>query len=401
MRHVLALALLAAAVAVGISTSASAGTKAAIGGTLYEVTFHGKATVTAIGSHPASSQVGFNSSTLTANWTYTAEPVKMWLANYKGTIKESIVTKASAPLRGDGTANADEDFTWYKHDDPKTPQLGSSHCTAPVKVAASAAYEAEATNGGIGFTVDLAGFFHTGEGGVLPCDTKTGERGEGQPVPEYSVFQFGWNPKQPQQTATPPYNQRMELVDDLQRFQVGMPSIDLVLKDASQVTNSENCINLDLTTCNVTFHLTDVELTMRRICSGPLGTESQTSCGGMGGGNPPKKQPPTGHTPPKLTNLKVTPASFPLSDTNVTVSYHDDQPGTTTMLKLVGTLYGHQIPLEVFTHVDSTANVSIRLPRIQAAAALLKPGTFHLEATPTNPKSGRGATVTAAFVITK
>ncbi len=82
------------------------------------------------------------------------------------------------------------------------------------------------------------------------------------------------------------------------------------------------------------------------------------------------------------------------------VSYHDDQPGTTTMLKLVGTLFGHQVPLEVFQHVDTATN-SFRLPRIQAGVALLKPGTFHLEATPTNPKSGRGATATATFVITK
>lgn len=398
MRFALTFALLAAV----LSTSASAGTKAAVGGTLYEVTFHGKGTVTAIGSAPASAQIGFNSSTLTANWTYTAQPVKMWLANVKGTIKESIVTKASAPLTGDGTATADEDFTWYKHEAPQTPLLGHSHCTAPVNVDASAKYEAEASNSGIGFTVDLAGRFHTGQGAILPCDTQSGERGDTQPVPKDSAFQFAWNPEEAQQTATPPYNQRMELVDSLQRFQIGLPSIDLVLKDASQVTNSQNCINLDLTTCNVTFHLTDVELTMRRICSGPLGTEAQTSCGGQGGGTQPTKQPPAGqgHIPPKLTNLKVTPASFPLSATNVRVSYHDDQPGTTTMLQLVGTLYGHEIPLEVFTHLDSTASVSIPLPRNQAAKVLLKPGTFRLEATPTNPKSGRGATATATFVIT-
>ncbi len=396
MRFALALALLAAV----LSTSASAGTKAAVGGTLYEVTFHGKASVTAVGSAPAP-EVGLNSSTLTGNWTYTAQPVKMWLANVHGTIKESIVTKASAPLSGDGTANADEDFTWYKREAPGTPQLGRSQCTAPINVNASAAYEAEATNGGIDFTVDLAGRFVTGQGGELPCQTLSGDRSL-SPIPDYSAFQFNWNPKEPQQTGIPPYNQKMELFDSLQRFQVGMPSIDLVLKDASRVTNSESCFNLKLATCNVTFHLTDVELTMRRICSGPLGTESQTSCGGQGGGSQPTKQPPAGqgHTPPKLTKLKVTPASFPLSDTNVTVSYHDDQPGTTTLLKLVGTLYGHEIPLEVFTHVDSTANVSIPLPRIQAAKVLLKPGKFRLEATPTNPKSGRGATVTAAFVIT-
>ena len=394
MKTALAFVLLAAA----LCASASAGTKAAVGGTLYEVTFHGRAEVTAIGSHPASQDVGFNSSTLTANWTYTAAPVRLWLANVKGSIKEAIVTKASASLTGAGTASANEDFTWYSHDRPQTPQLGHSTCSAPVEVSAAAAYEAEATNSGIDFTVDLAGLFHTGQGGILPCENQSGERGEGQPNPAYSAFQFGWDPEQPQQVATPPYNQKMELIDTIQRFQVGLPSIDLVLQDASKVTNSENCVNLKLTTCNVTFNLRGVELNLRRICSGPIGG----SCGGQGAGSGQKTKPPTGqgHIPPKLTQLKVTPASFPLSDTNVTVSYRDDQPGTTTMLKLVGTLYGHQIPIEVFTHVDAATN-SFRLPRIQAAPALLKPGTFHLEATPTNPKSGRGTTATATFVITK
>ena len=398
MRFALAIALLAAV----LSTSASAGTRAGADGVLYEVTFSGKGAVEAIGSSPAGAWIKNNHSELTANWTFTAEPVRMALANVKGSITAKIVTTATAPLSGGGTVSANEQFTWYDHKAPQTPLLGTSTCNAKVVDSVSAVYTAEATNGGIDFTVDLAGAFRTDGGVQVPCQSE-GERGQGQPVDgDYSIFDFAWDPQQPPQTTTAPYNQQMQLFDQLQRFQVGMPSIDLVLTDRSQVNNAENCLNLDLTACNVNFHLTKLELNLKKICSGPLGADGQVSCGGQGGGSQPKKPPVTsgGHTPPKLTKFKVTPASFPLSDTNVTLSYHDDQPGSTTMLKLVGTLYGHEVPLEVFTHVDTTANVSMRLPRIQAVPALLRPGTFHLEATPTNPKSGRGATATATFVIT-
>ena len=391
---VLALAAAAAATARG-------GRDATISGTLYTISLDAHASITVVGSAPAIPTEPDNASHLTASWSIKTEPVQIWIAKVEGT---TLVTKASAPdNRGStGSVHADDTFTWYRHDAPQTPLSGSSSCDANVQNNVTAKFTAESTAGGIGMDVDLSGAFRTTGGAVVTCDNNPAEgKGDGEPTPRNTVFLLN---------VGPDGDQQIKGVASIQPFQIGQRSIGPILTDASQVTDAPNCANLSLTSCDVTFKLTG-SLTMEKVCGGSVSVAGIGSCSGKSPTPPTKNPPPKGSgngggggaggsKPPAITNLKVNPHSVSAASGSAVISYHDSEPGTTTLIEVThGSVAGHAIPVGFVRHVDSTASVSVPLPKSLTGNAYA-PGSYSVVVMPVNAKGIKGATVTAGFVIT-
>jgi hypothetical protein len=398
MKRILFLGLVLA-LAAAAATAAHGGRDAAIGGTLYRVSLEAQASITVVGSAPAIPTEPYNGSRLTASWSIKTAPVQMWIAKVDGA---TVVTKASgSDSRGStGTVHADDTFTWYRHDAPQTPLSGTSSCDANVQNNVTAKITAESTTGGVGIDVDFVGAFRTTGGAVVTCDNNPAEgKGDGEPTPRNTVFLLNVDPEGDQQ---------IKGVASIQRFQIGERSIGPILTDASHVTDAPNCTNLSLTTCDVTFKLTG-SLTMEKVCGGSVSVAGIGSCNGKNPTPPTKNPPPKGggnggggagaNTPPVITGLKVTPHSVAASSGHAVISYHDSEPGTTTLIEVThGSVAGHPIPVAIVKHVDSTASVTVPLPTSLAGGAYA-PGAYAVVAMPVNAKGIKGKNVTATFVI--
>jgi hypothetical protein len=100
-----------------------------------------------------------------------------------------------------------------------------------------------------------------------------------------------------------------------------------------------------------------------------------------------------------ITNLKVTPHSVSASG-HAVITYHESEPGTTTVIEVThGSVAGHPLPVAVVKHVDSTASVSVALPKSFSGGAYA-PGDYSVVAMPVSSKGVKGANATATFVIT-
>jgi hypothetical protein len=370
--------------------------------TLYRVELKGTATVTAIGNTDGSNYVTrYNQSTLTASWTFEPKPTKLWLANVDTGTYE---TKAKAPDLEDNTGaiSAQESFTWFdKNDKSLTPHKGDSDCHGQVKNQIQVLYTAEATKGGVNLDADLTGIFRTNDGAQVDCVNNPPKGGDvvGQFTPN-SAFAFTWDPTQEQgarASSADPANQRMQLFDTLQRFQIGTRSPGTILKDGSQVTDALNCSNLFLESCSVQFKLNG-ELTLTRICSGVLGSDGGLTCKGKSGGSgttPGKGKGGGGKPggPPKLTNLEVGGGK---------IMYTVDQVPSKTQLEVVGklTVAGHTLgPLPVWAETRTNTSKSMSVPfHPTFAGKPLPAGTYTLKALPFTA-SAPGRSVSTTFVV--
>lgn len=400
MRRTLLLGIVVA-LAAAAATAAQGRGNASIGGTLYKVSLDAQASITVVGSVPGIQTEPFNGSRLTASWSIKTQPAQIWIAKVDGPVR--ITTKASASDNRGGTGHihADDTFTWYRHDAPTNPLSGSSSCDASVQNSVTAKFTAETTNGGVGIDVDLVGAFRTTGGAVVPCDNNPAEgKGSGQPTPANTSFLLD---------VSPDGDQQIKGVASLQRFQVGQRSIGPILTDASQISDAPNCTNLSLTQCDVTFKLTG-SLTLEKVCGGSVSVAGIGSCSGKNPQPPTKNPPPKGNNngggggaankAPVITNLKVTPHSVSASHGSATITYHDNEPGTTTLLEVThGAVAGVAVPVAIVRHVDATASVSVPLPKSFAGKAFA-PGAYSVVAMPINTKGMKGANVTAGFVIT-
>ena len=212
----------------------------------------------------------------------------------------------------------------------------------------------------------------------MPCNNDPAEgKGAGEPTPANTSFLLNVDPDGEQQ---------IKGVATLQRFQIGQRSIGPILTDASHVTDAPNCANLSLTSCDVTFKLTG-SLTMEKVCGGSVSIAGIGACSGSSGSS--KKgggQPPAGNgngggggaanKPPVITGLKVVPHSVSAASGHAVITYHDSEPGTTTLIEVThGSVAGHPIPVAIVKHVDSTASVSVPLPRSLSGGLVRHPAT--------------------------
>jgi hypothetical protein len=335
-----------------------------------------------------------------ADWTFKTEPTQLWLV--KNDSNDAYVTEAAASDNEDNTGRitSDERFTYFDPSAPNKPLQGTSDCHGTVQNEFSAKIKATSTISGVSFGVDIVGGFHpTGSGG-LTCDNSPPKRDvAGQPTGP-SPWGFRWNPDDPP-SAT---NQEMHLIDSIERFQVGLPSVGLVLKPASHVENAAVCTDLGLA-CQLTFKL-DGEAELTRVCATTvIGSEAPT-CGGAGSGggsSPPKHSPPPAG-PPRLTKLAVTPRKFSLAQ-HAKITYSIDKTGTTTLFKVVKTIKVPVlnklivVPVEAFSHANAAKSISFDLPT-SFAGHPLSPAHYTLQATPISSTGGTGKQVTTTFDVT-
>ena len=100
-----------------------------------------------------------------------------------------------------------------------------------------------------------------------------------------------------------------------------------------------------------------------------------------------------------ITGLKVVPHSVSAASGHAVITYHDSEPGTTTLIEVThGSVAGHPIPVAIVKHVDSTASVSVPLPK-SLSGGTYAPGDYGVVVMPVSSHGIKGATVTAAFVI--
>ncbi len=301
-----------------------------------------------------------------------------------------------------GTIQSNDTFTWFDHNDRTvTPHKGVSDCHGGVQNHVVVKYTADATPTDTSLEIDLVGGFRVAgstDNNELSCANSPDLRNaDGQPSAPAS-WGFGWDPEAGPTTT----NQQMQLTASIPRAAIGLPSISPILSNASKVSSSENCTDLHIDSCSVTFKLGG-ELELTKICNGTIGAGGIGTCtggGGGGGNNPPTSPPPS--KPPKLTHLKVTPATFTHGASSVHISYKDDQPGSQTLLKITGTITvaGHTvgpIPFTTVVHVDTAKN-SVALPAM--VARVLQPGHYTVVATATNLKTHKqSAPATATFHV--
>ena len=149
---------------------------------------------------------------------------------------------------------------------------------------------------------------------------------------------------------------------------------------------------------------------MEKVCGGSVSVAGIGSCSGKNPQPPTKNPPPkggsgsgggaTGDKPPVITNLKVTPHSISASHASATITYHDNEPGTTTLLEVThGSVAGHRFPSRSCGTSTRPRPSPSRFPRVFAGNAFA-PGAYSVVAMPINTKGMKGANVTAGFVIT-